>query len=71
MSSLQLLTLEQLSRILGRSPETVRKDITRNPGAVPPRVCIPGTRQLRWRVQDVEGWLSALSIGAKQRGGAA
>lgn len=71
MSSLKLLTLKQLARILGRSPETVRKDIIRNPGAVPPRVCIPGTRQLRWRIQDVERWLSAHSAHTEQPGGAA
>lgn len=57
MTMLQLLTLNQLAQLLGRSPETIRKDIKRNPTAVPPRVAIPGARQLRWREADVLAWL--------------
>ncbi len=58
MTHLQLLTLEQLAQLLARSPETIRKDLTRNPAAVPPRVRIPGGRHLRWCLADVEDWLS-------------
>jgi predicted DNA-binding transcriptional regulator AlpA len=54
----RLLTVEDLARILGRSPQTIRKDIARRPSAVPPRVRIPGTRQLRWRSADVQQWLA-------------
>jgi predicted DNA-binding transcriptional regulator AlpA len=54
----RLLTVEDLARILGRSPQTIRKDIARRPSAVPPRVRIPGTRQLRWRSSDVQQWLA-------------
>lgn len=52
-----LLDLLALSRLLGRSPETVRRDLRRNPEAVPPRVLVPGTRLLRWREADVQAWL--------------
>lgn len=58
MSSVQLISLRELAVRLGRSPETIRKDLRRNPCAVPPRVCIPGTRQLRWRDADVNAWLA-------------
>ncbi|MDO8905960.1 AlpA family transcriptional regulator [Hydrogenophaga sp.] len=61
MAPLHLLTLDQLASILGRSPETIRKDLVRNSGAVPPRLVIPGTRLLRWRAVDVERWLEACS----------
>ena len=57
MSCLRLLTLDDLAAILGRSPETIRRDLRRNPDAVPPRLQLPGTRLLRWRAADVEGWL--------------
>lgn len=53
-----LLTVKDLAEILGRSPETIKKDLGRNPAAVPPRVTIPGTRLLRWRAVDVERWLA-------------
>ena len=42
----------------GRSPETIRKDLRRNPAAVPPRLRIEGTRLLRWRAADVDAWLA-------------
>lgn len=58
MQKLQLLTLDELAAILERSPETIRKDIRRNPDAVPPRLQLPGTRLLRWRASDVDGWLA-------------
>lgn len=58
MQKLQLLTLDELAAILERSPETIRKDIRRNPDAVPPRLQLPGTRLLRWRASDVDAWLA-------------
>ena len=58
VQNLQLLTLDELAVILGRSPETIRKDIRRNPDAVPPRLQLPGTRLLRWRAVDVQAWMS-------------
>lgn len=52
-----LLDLDELSVVLRRSPETIKKDLRRNPDAVPPRLQLPGTRLLRWRAVDVEAWL--------------
>ena len=56
----KLLNLNELSVLLGRSPETIKKDLTRNRLAVPPRLHIPGTRLLRWRKEDVDVWLASL-----------
>ena len=56
-----LLDLQNLARILVRSPQTIRRDIKRNPDAVPPRLQLPGTRLLRWRETDVVAWLDSLS----------
>lgn len=53
----KLLDLSELSEVLGRSPETIKKDMRRNPDAVPPRLQLPGTRLLRWRAVDVNTWL--------------
>lgn len=54
----KLLDLNELADYLGRSPDTIKKDLKRNPIAVPPRLHIPGTRMLRWRMEDVEAWLA-------------
>ncbi len=58
MSIQQLLTLEDLAQMLGRSPDTIKKDMRRNPNAVPPRLVLPHTRLLRWRLCDVDAWLA-------------
>ena len=52
-----LLDLKEVAALLGRSPQTVKKDLKRNPMAVPPRLYVPGTRLLRWRPCDVRAWL--------------
>ena len=59
MEMQKLLTLGELAQLLGRSPETIKKDLLRNPGAVPPRLRVPHTRLLRWRAVDVEAWLAS------------
>lgn len=59
-----LIDIKALAALLQRSPETIRKDMVRNPAAVPPRVRLPGTRLLRWRSADVEAWLRAHVQGA-------
>lgn len=61
-----LIDLNELAQILGRSPATIKKDLRRNPLAVPPRLHIPGTRLLRWRASDVESWL-ATSCSAEEK----
>jgi len=53
----KLLDLRELAALLRRSPETIKRDLRRNPAAVPPRVELPGTRLLRWRAVDVQSWL--------------
>lgn len=54
----KLLDVDELAQLLGRSAGTIKKDLKRNPSAVPPRVHLPGTRLLRWRPVDVERWLA-------------
>ena len=62
----RLLDLQELASLLGRSVETIRKDLRRRPEAVPPRLLLPGTRLLRWRLVDVTDWLAAHVEGAKK-----
>lgn len=68
MTTVPLLTLDELATILSRSPETIRRDIRRNPNAVPPRLQLPGTRLLRWRAADVEAWLDRHAKGGGRHG---
>ena len=66
----RLLELGELAKLLGRSPETVRRDMRRNPMAVPPRLHLPGTRLLRWRPSDVRAWLDECAGHGNDKGGA-
>ncbi len=51
------LDIYELGEMLGKRPETIRKSLRRNPRLVPPKMHIPGTRMLRWRMHEVERWL--------------
>lgn len=62
----RLLDIQDLALLLGRSPETIRKDLRRRPDAVPPRLQLPGTRLLRWRLVDVTSWLAKHVEGAQE-----
>lgn len=64
----KLLDIHELGTVLGWSPETIKKDLRRNPMAVPPRLYVPGTRMLRWRECDVEAWLTANTLTSRERG---
>lgn len=57
METHSLLTLDDLAQLLGRSKNTIRKNIRRNPQAVPPHLVLPHPQLLRWRATDVETWL--------------
>ena len=62
----RLLDIQELALLLGRSAETIRKDLRRRPDAVPPRLQLPGTRLLRWRLVDVTSWLAKYVEGAQE-----
>lgn len=62
----RLLDLNELARILGCSPGTIKNNLRRNPSAVPRRLVVPGVRLLRWRLVDVVGWLSGHVEEAKE-----
>ncbi len=50
--------LEEMAAIVGRKVSTVRGDVTRRPESLPPRLMIPNSRLVRWRLVDVERWLA-------------
>lgn len=52
----QYLDIWELGELLGRAPETIRKQLRTDPQRVPPKMHIPGTRMLRWRAIDVKRW---------------
>lgn len=63
-----LLNITEVAHLLGRRPQTLKRDLCRNPMAVPPRVELPGTRLLRWRAADVELWIALHAMTNAARG---
>jgi predicted DNA-binding transcriptional regulator AlpA len=51
------MTIDELAPLLKRDVETLRRDLSRRPESLPPRLLIPGTRRLVWLEQDVKEWL--------------
>lgn len=53
-----LLSVEQLARLIHKSPSSVRSDASRNIEALPPVCRLPGSKRLLWRREDVAAWIA-------------
>jgi hypothetical protein len=53
-----LLSVEQLARLIHKSPASVRSDASRNARALPPLCRLPGSKRLLWRREDVISWIA-------------
>lgn len=51
------LDIDELAKLLGKSHATIRRNLRESPRRVPPKMHIPGTKMLRWRLVEVEIWL--------------
>lgn len=52
-SALELVSVEQLSLLIHKSPSSIRSDASRNPNALPPICRLPGNKRLLWRTEDI------------------
>jgi hypothetical protein len=55
--NLKTIGVEELAKLLHRTPETIRSDARRRPGTLPPVLRIPKTRKLLWLEEDVVSWM--------------
>jgi len=58
MKMQKLLKIKDMAEILGRSPLTVRVDVSRRPETLPPRIVMPGSNRVVWDANDVSEWLA-------------
>lgn len=56
--TLETLGIEEMAKIVRKTPKTVSEDVTRRPESLPPRLIIPNSRGVLWRKIDVEQWLA-------------
>ncbi len=52
-----VIGVEELAKIMGKSPATIMADRVRAPDRVPPACIPPGSRIPRWILSDVIAWL--------------
>lgn len=55
---MKLLKINDLAAILGKSPLTIRVDVSRRPRTLPPRLIMPGSNRVIWAEADVLKWLN-------------
>ena len=55
---MKLLTVEDLSALIHKSPAAIQADANRAPHRLPPILRLPGSRRLLWREEDVEAWVT-------------
>ena len=48
---------KELAELLHKSVPSITCDATRNPGVLPPRIIIEGSRALLWLESDVISWI--------------
>lgn len=53
----QLIGIQELAKRLHRAESTVRTQVTREPGKLPPRFFIPGSNQVVWMLSIVCDWM--------------
>lgn len=51
------LDIDELATLLGRSSRSIKRDMVRNPSAVPPKMHVLGSALLPWRLHEVENWI--------------
>ena len=54
---MQILTVEELSVLIRKAPQTIYNDLCRNPRSLPPIVNIPGSRRILF--VNVDEWLAS------------
>ena len=55
---MKLLKINDLAKILCKSPVTIRVDVSRRPETLPPRLVMPGSNRVIWAESDVNEWLA-------------
>lgn len=57
----KLLSVEDLSQILGQGPKTLYQKLSKDPSLLPPRFYIPGSRLVRFHPVVVRIWMDSLA----------
>jgi hypothetical protein len=58
-NALGLVSVEQLSLLIHKSPASIRSDASRNPTALPPICRLPGCKRLLWRPEDIAAFFAS------------
>lgn len=67
LEDLETIDASYLGKLIGRSTKSIMVDVSQRPETLPPRLVIPGSRKVLWRVVDVREWMQALADMEKER----
>jgi len=56
----QILGPDELADMLGMAASTLKRDAHRKPEKLPPRVKMPGTNRMAWKLATVQAWIAQL-----------
>ena len=56
-AAVKTIRIADLALILHRTERTIAEDVSRRPESLPPRLLIPNSKTVLWRMIDVEKWL--------------
>lgn len=54
---MRYLDVDKFAALLHESASNIRRKIRANSNEVPPRMHLPGSKMLRWRLHEVENWM--------------
>ena len=57
MNNIDTMTIDDVAKLLKRSPSTVATEVSKAPHKLPPRLRLPGSRKILWLRSDVEAWI--------------
>lgn len=58
MQTVETLTINDLAKLIHRSPATIAAEVTRAPHKLPPRLRLPHSRRVLFLKSDVEAWIN-------------
>lgn len=62
---MQVLTIEDLSKVIHKSVASIRSDRIRNPSSLPPSFTLPNSRRVLFK--DVDQWMDSLVQNQKNK----
>lgn len=58
----QVLTIQDLSKLIHKCVSSIHSDLIRNPSSLPPHFKLPNSRRILFRSSDVDSWIESFVV---------